>query len=125
LTRRFCGARGAFPAMAQSPASGLSEAECALALERFELLRPALAERVPLARVARDRGLALRTARRWAARYQREGLAGLVRKGRSGGYPVNPATRPTRAKRQPPAGWAGGRRGLRAGGYTSPRRPAR
>jgi putative transposase len=36
-----------------------------------------------LARVARDRGLALRTARRWVAQYRREGLAGLVRKGRS------------------------------------------
>jgi putative transposase len=34
--------------------------------------------------VARDRGLALRTARRWAAQYHREGLAGLARKGRSG-----------------------------------------
>ena len=48
--------------MAQSPLNGLSEAERALAFERFELLRPALEEGVPLARVARDRGLALRTA---------------------------------------------------------------
>ena len=44
---------------------------------------PTLEEGVPLARVARDRGLALRTARRWAGQYRREGLAGLARKGRS------------------------------------------
>ena len=69
--------------MAQSPLHGLSEAERALALERFELLRPALEEGVPLARVARDRGIALRTAQRWAGQYRRDGLAGLVRKGRS------------------------------------------
>jgi putative transposase len=69
--------------MAQSPLNGLSEAERALAFERFELLRPALEEGVPLARVARDRGIALRTAQRWAGQYRRDGLAGLVRKGRS------------------------------------------
>lgn len=69
--------------MAQSPLNGLSEAERALAFERFELLRPALEEGVPLARVARDRGLALRSAQRWAGQYRQDGLAGLVRKGRS------------------------------------------
>jgi putative transposase len=69
--------------MAQPPLSGLSEAERNRAFERFKLLRPFLEQGVPLARVASDRGLALRTARRWAARYHREGLAGLARKGRS------------------------------------------
>ncbi len=69
--------------MSQPPLSDLSEAERALAFERFELLRPALEEGVPLARVARDRGIALRTARRWAGLYRRDGLAGLARKGRS------------------------------------------
>jgi putative transposase len=69
--------------MSQPPLNGLSEAERALAFERFELLRPALEEGVPLARVARDRGIALRTAQRWAGQYRRGGLAGLVRKGRS------------------------------------------
>lgn len=69
--------------MSQAPLTGLSEAERALAFERFELLRPALEEGVPLARVARDRGVALRTARRWAGQYRRDGLVGLVRKGRS------------------------------------------
>src|SRR3954468_15384628 len=69
--------------MAQSPLNALSEAERALAFERFELLRPALEGGVPLARVARDRGIALRTAQHWAGQYRRDGLAGLVRKGRS------------------------------------------
>src|SRR3954449_1348180 len=69
--------------MAQSPLYALSEAERALAFERFELLRPALEGGVPLARVARDRGIALRTAQHWAGQYRRDGLAGLVRKGRS------------------------------------------
>jgi putative transposase len=69
--------------MSQPPLSGLSEAERILAFDRFELLRPHLEEGIPLARVARERGLALRTATRWAGRYRREGLAGLARKGRS------------------------------------------
>ena len=67
-------------AMSQPPLSDLSESERNLAFERFELLRPALEEGVPLARVARERGIALRTARRWAGQYRREGLAGLVRR---------------------------------------------
>lgn len=69
--------------MSQPSLSGLSEAERTLAFERFELLRPHLEEGVPLARVAREGGLALRTASRWAGQYRREGLAGLARKGRS------------------------------------------
>ena len=69
--------------MSQATPNGLSEAERALAFERFELLRPSLEEGVPLARVARDRGLPLRTAQRWVGQYRREGLAGLARKGRS------------------------------------------
>jgi len=69
--------------MTQPPLSDLSETERALAFERFDLLRPALEEGVPLARVARERGIALRTARRWAGQYRRDGLAGLARQGRS------------------------------------------
>jgi putative transposase len=69
--------------MPQPPLSDLSEAERALAFERFELLRPALEEGIPLARIARDRGIPLRTARRWAGQYRRGGLAGLARKERT------------------------------------------
>jgi putative transposase len=69
--------------MSPSPLSGLSEAERARALERFQLLRPFLEDGIPLHRVARERGLALRTARRWVAFYRRDGLAGLARKPRS------------------------------------------
>ena len=69
--------------MAQTPLSGLSDTDRSRAFERFQLLRPSLEEGVALARVARDRGVALRTARRWAAQYRREGLAGLARKERS------------------------------------------
>ena len=69
--------------MPQVPLNGLSETECTLAFERFELLRSSLEEGVPLARMARDRGLPFRTAQRWAGQYRREGLAGLARKERS------------------------------------------
>ena len=69
--------------MSKPPLSGLSEIERTLAFERFELLRPSLEGEVPLAQVARDRGIPLRTARRWAGQYRRDGLAGLARKGRS------------------------------------------
>jgi putative transposase len=69
--------------MTPSATSGLSEFERDQALERFVLLRPFLEEGVPLARVARERGLALRTARRWVALYRQQGLAGLARKSRS------------------------------------------
>jgi putative transposase len=83
LTRHVRDARGAFPAMSQVPLNGLSEAERNLAFERFELLCPALEEGVPLARVARDPGIPLRTAQRCAGQYRLEGLAGLARKERS------------------------------------------
>lgn len=69
--------------MPQSSLSGLSEAERAQAFERFELLKPSLEGGVPLARLARELGIALRTARRWAAQYRRDGLAGLARRERS------------------------------------------
>jgi len=69
--------------MAQPPLSDLSEPERTLAFKRFDFLRPALEEGVPLARVARERGIALRTARRWAGQFRRDGLAGLARQGRS------------------------------------------
>jgi putative transposase len=42
-----------------------------------------LEEGIPLAWVARDQSLVLRTARCWVDRYRRQGLARLARKGRS------------------------------------------
>src|SRR4051812_29706459 len=63
--------------------TGLSEAQRERALGRFQLVRPFLEEGIPLARVARERGIILRTLQRWVVRYRREGLAGLARKERS------------------------------------------
>ena len=69
--------------MKSSSLAGLSEAERVRALERFQIVRPFLEEGVPLAHLARERGLILRTLQRWVVRYRREGLAGLARKGRN------------------------------------------
>lgn len=49
------------------------------AMMRFELLRPHLEDSVPLALAARTAGVPVRTARRWLARFQLEGVAGLCR----------------------------------------------
>jgi putative transposase len=54
-----------------------------VALARFRLLRPHLEEHVPLARLARDQGIPLRTARRWVQRYRAHGLVGLARRPRA------------------------------------------
>ncbi len=43
------------------------------------VLRPHLIDGVPLARVATDAGIPIRTARRWIARYRADGPAGLAR----------------------------------------------
>jgi len=61
----------------------LSETARAQAMQRFALLRPHLEEDVPLAVVARQQGLSMRTAWRWVQQYHRQGLAGLVRQGRA------------------------------------------
>ena len=63
--------------------SGLSENERRRALARFEIIRPFLEDAVPLARLARERNIVLRTARRWVERYRQGGLMGLVRKERN------------------------------------------
>jgi putative transposase len=57
----------------------LSEHEREATLVRFRLLRPHLEEGVPLARLAREQGVVLRTAQRWLRRYRVSGLAGLAR----------------------------------------------
>jgi len=59
---------------------GMTEAERERALARFQALRPFLEEHVPLAQIALQYGIALRTARRWVRSYKRDGLAGLGRK---------------------------------------------
>jgi putative transposase len=63
--------------------AGLSERQRAQAMARFALLQPHLERSVPLARVARDGGIALRTARRWLQSFRAEGFVGLVRAARS------------------------------------------
>jgi putative transposase len=56
----------------------ISEAERALAMERFSLLRPALEEGVSQAEVARRHELPLRTIQRWMSQYRQHGLVGLA-----------------------------------------------
>lgn len=53
------------------------------AMTRFATLRPFLEEGVPLARSAAETAVPIRTARRWLARYQSDGLVGLARPVRS------------------------------------------
>jgi putative transposase len=57
----------------------MSEADRAQALERYQQLRPALEDGVPLAHVAQEHQIPLRTAQRWVAQYRTYGLAGLIR----------------------------------------------
>ncbi len=58
---------------------GRSAPDCAEAMERFRRLRPHLEDGVPLAAVAREAGLPLRTLERWIQRYRTQGLTGLAR----------------------------------------------
>lgn len=53
------------------------------ALERFRQLRSHLEQEVPLARIADEAAVSLRTAQRWVRRYRECGLAGLIRTGRA------------------------------------------
>src|SRR6516225_5968604 len=62
---------------------GLTEDQRRAALARFQILRPYLEEGVPLARIAQEHSLSVRTLNRWAADYHRLGLAGLCRKSRN------------------------------------------
>ena len=52
------------------------------ALARFEMIRPHLEDKIPLAHLANDHGKSERTLRRWVLRYLVDGLAGLERKKR-------------------------------------------
>ena len=70
--------------MASTPSlTSLSEAERTAAQARFTQLRPHLQEGVPLAKVARDQGLPLRTLQRRVRQYRQDGLAGLARQRRA------------------------------------------
>jgi putative transposase len=57
----------------------LPERERELALDRYKKLRPHLEHDLPLAGVAKEASLPLRTAQRWVSRYRRFGLIGLIR----------------------------------------------
>lgn len=61
----------------------LTEEGQAQAMARFAVLRSHLEDGLPLAGAADAAGVPLRTAQRWLARYRRDGLAGLARRGRS------------------------------------------
>jgi putative transposase len=52
-------------------------------LERFHFLRPHLENGTPLATVAREAGVSLRTTQRWVARYRDGGLRALARDDRA------------------------------------------
>ncbi len=67
-------------AAAPTPSVRPQSAPRPLALERFGLLRPALEDGVPLAHVARQHQVQLRTLQRWLRAYRQHGLAGLARK---------------------------------------------
>jgi putative transposase len=47
------------------------------------VIQPFLEDGVPLAQIAREQGIILRTARRWVKRYRQDGLAALARKERN------------------------------------------
>src|SRR5947207_266113 len=64
-------------------ASALADAKRQGALEQFYWLRPVLEEGVPLQRLAREHGVALRTAQRRLQRYRASGLAGLSHQARA------------------------------------------
>jgi putative transposase len=60
----------------------MSDVERKLALERYKLLEPHLQNGRELRSVSKGSDVSFRTLQRWVAGYKREGLAGLVRKGR-------------------------------------------
>ncbi|MDJ0899843.1 MAG: Mu transposase C-terminal domain-containing protein [Xenococcus sp. MO_188.B8] len=62
--------------------SELSESDRTLALKRFKKIQPFLEEGVPLTQIVATENISLSTARRWVARYRKDGLTGLVRKPR-------------------------------------------
>jgi putative transposase len=70
-------------AVTRTALTELPERQRKRAFERYQTLRPHLEQNVPLARVAMEAALPLRTAQDWVSRYRRFGLAGLTRAGRA------------------------------------------
>jgi hypothetical protein len=64
--------------------AGLTEDQHRAALGRFQILRAYRKEDVPLARIAQEHNLGLRTLGRWAADYRQLGLRGRCRKPHAG-----------------------------------------
>lgn len=58
----------------------LNEAQRRHSMTRFAVLQPYLEGDTPLACIARDAGVPIRTVERWLACYRRDGLAGLARR---------------------------------------------
>ncbi len=70
-------------AQAALPLTALSEAQRTQALERLEIIRPALEKEISQAQVARTHELAPSTVQLWIKQYREKGLAGLARARRS------------------------------------------
>jgi putative transposase len=70
-------------AAARTALTELPEQQRQRAFDRYQTLRPHLEQDVPLARVAKEASLPLRTAQDWVSRYRRFGLVGLTRAGRA------------------------------------------
>ena len=66
-----------------TPLTELAEPDRRRALERFRQLRAHLEQDAPLAPIANEAEVSLRTAQRWVRRYRECGLAGLIRTGRA------------------------------------------
>ncbi len=75
------------------PLTALSEAQRVQALERFEMIRPAVEKEISQAQVARTHQLAKSTVQLWVKQYREKGLAGLAKpakrsdKGKSRRFP--------------------------------------
>ena len=80
-------------AAAVLPLTALSEAQRVQALERFEMIRPAVEKEISQAQVARTHQLAKSTVQLWVKQYREKGLAGLAKpakrsdKGKSRRFP--------------------------------------
>jgi hypothetical protein len=77
------------PSQTDAPATKLTDVQRRQALERYRQLRPHLEQDVPLARVARDVAMPLRTAQRWVGRYRYWGSV-MPKSYQKSGSPVNP-----------------------------------